>query len=205
MLAFLPLLLALQALCEEAVQRTAQAAARRGGWSQSTAGGGTAHSKTQAARLRATDLFPHSPLSVDTSCCARVAGAPLQTETRKRRSPTRIIARRARDDRTPRGGARARGGGRSGHLLASLCRDSPSCSRTSPGAPCTLPIPRSCVGRPHMKLDDQKFPFLSGTTQEQRNLSFSLTTEPFFFLTSRSSWLDWPTHPPVEERPWAVG
>jgi len=110
-LAFLPLLLALQALCEEAVQRTAQAAARRGGWSQSTAGGGTAHSKTQAARLRATDLFPHSPLSVDTSCCARVAGAPLQTETRKRRSPTRIIARRARDDRTPRGGARARGGG----------------------------------------------------------------------------------------------
>ena len=88
-----------------------------------------------------------------------------------------MIARRA-------GGRAQGGGGRSGHLLASLCRDSPSCSRTSPGAPCTLPIPRSCVGRPHMKLDDQKFPFLSGTTQEQRNLSFSLlTTEPFFFLT----------------------
>ena len=202
MLAFLPLLLALQALCEEAVQRTAQAAARRGGWSQSTAGGGTAHSKTQAARLRATDLFPHSPLSVDTSCCARVAGAPLQTETRKRRSPTRIIARRARDDRTPRGGARARGGGRSGHLLASLCRDSPSCSRTSPGAPCTLPIPRSCVGRPHMKLDDQNFPFLS-----QRNLSFSLfTTDLFFFDGAAKFVARRAAHPRITvERPWAVG
>ena len=174
MLAFLPLLLALQALCEEAVQRTAQAAARRGGWSQSTAGGGTAHSKTQAARLRATDLFPHSPLSVDTSCCARVAGAPLQTETRKRRSPTRIIARRA-------GGRAQGGGGRSGHLLASLCRDSPSCSRTSPGAPCTLPIPRSCVGRPHMKLDTKISFFVRNDSGTTKSLFFPFDNRTFFF------------------------